>query len=297
LKKYLHGPSHSQKDDNSVIDIKDPHLWDLLKSHLGWYPDHVFRGPPVTLHSPYEALVYSWDALKKAAKAEPANEDNKRARRDLELLLGVISGGSSGDIRLDNYFKARDVYRSNGMIAFQDLWTIFPPGTLVYGKPFQKQDQLFIVQGHTGCTWPEEDSTQQFYPWGMRCWMYDWTGDRFKRTSMKISIEVFEGHMPVTALPYFPFHLHPDKVDVTAKLLKRGRAFRALCRAKEGGRMFDYHGPAIFDKKGFSGIQTDDVGHTHPVPLRCIHSRSWHVLIKGSAGSGRPKATTVLRRA
>ncbi|SPN99714.1 uncharacterized protein DNG_02565 [Cephalotrichum gorgonifer] len=189
LKKHLHEPGPNQDNDNSVIDIKDPQLWALLKSHLEWYPDHVFRGPPVTLHSPYEAIVYSWDALKEAANEKPANEDDKRARDDLELLLGAIGGGSSGDAKLDNYFKARDVYRINDTIAFQDLWTIFPPGTLVYGTPFQKQHQLFIVQGHTGETWPEEVRPQQFSPWSMRCWIYDWNGDRFKRTSMKISIE------------------------------------------------------------------------------------------------------------
>ena len=257
----------TQEEDESTIDIKNRRLWDLLKSHLGWYPDHLFRGPPVTLNSPYEALVYSWDVLKEAARAKSSNEDDKQAREDLELLLGVISGGSSGDIRLDGYFKVRGAYLSNSTIAFQDLWTLFPPGMLVYGKPFQDQDQVFITQSHMGNIWPEGDRTQQVYPWEMRCWMYDWTGERFKRTPMKIPIEYFEGHMPVTALPYFPFHLHRDKDKITENLLKRGREFRALCKAKEGARMFDYKGLAIFDKKGFSGIQTDDVSHTYPSPI------------------------------
>src|SRR6266566_3117394 len=90
LKKYLYGPNHDPEKDDSVIDIINPDLWDLLKSHLGWYPDHVFRGPPVTLRSPYQAIVFSWDKLKEASQAKPASDDDKQARDDLKRLLGAI---------------------------------------------------------------------------------------------------------------------------------------------------------------------------------------------------------------
>lgn len=48
----------------------------------------------------------------------------------------------------------RETYLKEGAVQFDDLWTVFTPGTLINGTPFQKQDQLFIVQDNLAI-WPE----------------------------------------------------------------------------------------------------------------------------------------------
>jgi hypothetical protein len=261
LKKIMNG-AFSTEEDSSEIDIVNPDLWELLQGHLGDYPWHTFRGSPVTLHSPFETLIFEWDALKKAAAQAPKDEQDKQAREDLGLLLDVISGGSSGDAKLDKYFKVRDVYVKQETVQFDDLWTIFPPGTLVYGKPFQNQDQLFIVQDNAG-TWPEHDSRpQQLLPWKLICWTYDWTGEMFQRIAFTLVFEPYDGHKPIPALPYCPFELlqlhSKESKDIKESLAKRGRRFRELCNAKEGSRLFEYKGNSIFGKKGFSGLVQDE---------------------------------------
>ncbi|KAK6506459.1 hypothetical protein TWF506_011367 [Arthrobotrys conoides] len=261
LKKKMQELFLSDEEDSSEIDIVNPDLWELLKKHLGHHPNHIFRGGPVTLHSPYDPFIFEWDALQNAAAQDPKDKQDEQARGDLKLLLDVISGGSSGDAKLDKYFKGRDVCVQQEKIQFDDLWTLFPPGALIYGKPFQDQDQLFIVQDNMG-TWPDhDDRPQQFLPWRLKCWTYDWIGEIFQRTSFTLLFDPYDGYRPISALPYFPFEKHPHHDKIKSELVDRGKDFRRLCTAKEGSRLFEYKGDAIFGKKGFSGlIQTDDDG-------------------------------------
>lgn len=241
----------------SEIDIVNPALWELLKEHLSWYPYHIFRGSPVTLNSPFEPLVHEWDALKKAAEQTPKDDTNKQAREDLDLLLKTISGGSSGDAKLDRYFKQRDVTREQKTVQFDNLWTIFPPGTLVYGRPFQNEPQLFLVED-CRTPWPDTDGRQQA-AWRLTCWTYDWNGDLFQRTPFTLTFEPYEGHRPITSLPFYPFEYHSDISGITATLVERGKKFRMLCSAKEAPQMFEYNGDSMFVKRGFFGSQIDDV--------------------------------------
>lgn len=248
-------------DDSSEIDIVSLDLWDLLKKHLAATPRHLFRGQPITLYSPFEAFVHNFDHLQSVAVQvnDEDSEQQKQARKDLQLLLAVISGGSSGDEKLNKYFKMRDSYKSDGTIQFDDLWTIFPPGALIYGKPFQDEEQLFIVADNWH-PWPRiRDRPAKRKPWGLVCWVYDWTGAEFKRTPFDVKIEGFEGRKPITSLPYYPFQYMegPEQRALRAKLSTRGKRFRKCCQAKEGSRMFEYKGAAIHGMKGFTGMGQD----------------------------------------
>lgn len=261
LKKKVHSrfSSEANSDETSEIDIQNPDLWVLLKKHLEHYPYHIFRGSPVTLYSPYESIIYEWDVLQQAAKQSPTDERDRRARDDLKLLLETIGGGSCGDPKLDKYFKMRESYIEQKSIQFQDLWTIFPPGTLIYGRPFQDQDQLFIVKDNIA-PWPRRgDRPQNPRPWDLECWTYDWDGTVFQRTAYEVSLPHFDGLQPLVALPFFPFDVHPDRKEVAQSLVERGKRFRHLCQVREGERLFEYSGEAIFEKGSSDLTHNDDV--------------------------------------
>ncbi|KAI3341419.1 hypothetical protein F4824DRAFT_448835 [Ustulina deusta] len=256
--------STSRRDNESEINITNPDLWNLLKMHLRWYPYHIFSDSPVTLSSPYEPIVFSWDQLLEVASSPGADSD-RQAKDDLKLLLDTISGGSSGDEKLDKFFKIRDNYKNQQQetIQFDDLWTIFPPGTLIYGKPFQNEDQVFVVRDNN-MTWPKwNDDTSEHFPWALEAWSYDWKEGSFGRSSFILSFEHFDGHRPVTALKYYPFKMHKDREAVQSKLIERGKLFQQYCNAKDESRMFDYKGDAIPEKKGFSGMKGDETDNQH----------------------------------
>ncbi len=260
-------------DNDGEIDVINPHLWDLLKGLLGHFPLHVFQGPPVTLDSPYEPLILYWEKLQQAAKEVPKNENDKQARADLKLLLNTISS-SSGDPRLDKYFKTQDSNKEQKSVTFETLWTIFPPGSLVYGQPFQGQDQVLIVQDNFR-TWPyfRHNSAREKASWSLLCWTYDWDGKMFRRLALKLEFEYFDGHKPITSLPYYPFELNEKRDDIKGNLIKQGVKYRQFCEAPKGSRMFDYHGEAILLKKGISGIQGDDDKVGLPVTAKKCCSR------------------------
>ncbi|OAG41850.1 hypothetical protein AYO21_03853 [Fonsecaea monophora] len=254
------------EDDEGEIDIVDPNLWELLKGLLSHYPYHTFRGSPSTINSPYEALILNWDKLEQASKEEGGTDAEKQARSDLKLLLDTITS-SSGDAKLDKYFKTRDSHRQQNCVTFDNLWTVFSPGSLVYGRPFQGQDQVFIVEDNFGA-WPyfSDSARRDQAIWTLLAWTYDWNGNMFKRSLLRLDFEYFDGTKPITSLPYYPFDLHEQQDTVRQNLIKQGVQFRSFCTATQGSRLFDYRGDALLIKKGFSGVQADDDTDDEPRP-------------------------------
>lgn len=253
LRKKL---SHQSGEQNGgEIEFMNLDLWNLLKDLLSHYPHHAFRGSPQMLSSPYKALVHNWDKLEQATKVKPKDERDQQARADLKLLLDTISSGS-GDPQLDKYFKTRDLDREQKVVTYDTLWTIFPPGTLIYGKLFQEQDQVLLVYDNV-FPWPGSTRDER---WNLVCWTYDWDGKKFRRMAVSLKFENFEEKKPITSLPYYPLELHENHENIRKDLIKRGKKYQEFCIAKQGSRMFDYKGEAIFGKKGISGVYLDDDG-------------------------------------
>ncbi|UNI23973.1 hypothetical protein JDV02_009758 [Purpureocillium takamizusanense] len=266
-KKVFEAKYPYPESNSSEIEIISLGLWNLLKERLGHWPYHTFRDAPVTLKSPFEPLVFHFDDLSGWAAEPPKDETDKQAREDLRILLETISGGLSGDERLDRYFKTRSNYKRQqpGTIQFEDLWTVFPPGTLVYGRPFQGEDQVFLVNDCLE-SWPWKESPysggRDLAPWKLYAWSYDWKDGSFRRTQFTLVFEKFDGHVPLTSLPFYPFELHEKHDIVRDKLIERGKEFRKICESKEDSRLFEYSGKAILEKKGFSGMKYDDDGYS-----------------------------------
>ncbi|KAJ8071027.1 hypothetical protein OCU04_001375 [Sclerotinia nivalis] len=193
-----------------------------------------------------------WDDLQAAAEEETEEAIEKEARGDLKLLLETISSGS-GDAKLDKYFKSRKSNMYQKTVTYETLWTIFPPGTLVYGRFFQGEDQMLLIYDNFR-VWPRQDDDD----WSLLAWTYDWDGRMFKRSPVKLSIESFEGQKAISSLAFFPIHFHDDSEGVKQRLIERGRRFRHYCTTKDADRMFDYEGQAIFEQRGFSAAQGDD---------------------------------------
>jgi hypothetical protein len=140
---------------------------------------------------------------------EGETDSGMKAREDLSLLLDTISGGSTGDEKLDKYFKMRTWYKSQTpeTIQFDDLWTVFKPGMLVYGSPYLGAHQVFLVKGNSA-PWPayeQRGGNLTAMPWEFEAWSYDWSLPALTRTFFVLQVSQFEGHRPLTSLPYCPF--------------------------------------------------------------------------------------------
>lgn len=250
-----------------ITEVLDPDLRKLLKKVLAHHPGHYFVGEQMEISSPYEPFLLNWDLLQQEAGREPLDENDKRARSDLRELLDKIKVGS-GDTKLDSYLKARDDLIKQKSITFETLWTVFPPGTIIYGKIFLKhasdQDQIFIVEDNVR-TWPQEPELGSrrsggTLPWKLRCWTYDFVGQKFQRRCVVLRIDHFDGPKPIAALPFYPLSVFdPDeRRQIETRLVERGKKFRQYCMSDQDHRMHEYSGEAILDQRGFRSIQTAD---------------------------------------
>lgn len=206
-----------------------------------------FTQTPGTIEAPFAPLVRFWDRLDSVCDDVKYPEAD---RKDLKLLLATLST-ASGDPKLDKYLSNRKNYQSARAISFEALWTIFYPGQLVVGKPFQGQEQVFVVANPGPADWSPSHFT-------IFCWAYDWDGDHFKRQPYQVQIKKFADTKAINSLILYPLELHKDSQNLREMLEKRGRKFRFYCTAKLGSQMFDYNHDAIFINKGISLDDEDD---------------------------------------
>lgn len=258
--------------NRGCIELNDEELLALLRKLLRQYPDHCFLGDIVSLRTPYEALIMNWDLLWEESGKEGSDEKEKQARLDLrEVLKAILSG--SGSSKLDLYLEMRDSLKSQRSITFESLWTIFPPGTIVYGRLFLKYDQVFMVHDNVQL-WPRAGWTERSgspRKWKLKCWIYDYTGRAFSRRVVTLYFGEFEGTKPISSLPYYPLEEHTNRAEVRARLLESGKLFRQYCTAKEEDRIYKYNGEAVFDGKGFRGVKSDiTVSQPFPIVLNAI---------------------------
>ncbi|KAM0717829.1 hypothetical protein Q7P37_006161 [Cladosporium fusiforme] len=254
---------YAHEENYGELEIRSKSLCKLLKRLLPHYPGVQHIGDTLTLTSPYEYIVLNWDLLWKASLEECSNDEDAQARSELQDVLKEIKK-ESGDVKLGSYLKARDDLIRQENVTFDTLWTIFPPGEVVYGHPFLKNrpnqeqnHQLFVVEDNYW-PWPirTEGRQRRIYDWRLRCLIYDHDGTQFRRHSVWLSFKYFEGPKPIKSLPYYPLNAMEatKRASIEKVLLERGERFKKFCTADEGDRMFQYTGDAIFEQSGFRGV-------------------------------------------
>ena len=83
-------------------------------------------------------------------------------------------------------------------------------------------------------------------------------GYKFRRMCLRLDFGYFDGHKPITSLPFCPFCLNDQRNVIRDTQIKQGVEYRRVCRAAQESRMFESKGEAILVKKGSSGVQRDD---------------------------------------
>ena len=91
----------------------------------------------------------------------------EKATADLKLLLEEVRRTPG----LESYFNsAREMQEKTTTVSFEYLWTIFPPGELVFSSTFMDFPQAFIVKfSQEGYTRKRSGGEK----WILECWSYD----------------------------------------------------------------------------------------------------------------------------
>ncbi|KAI0197648.1 hypothetical protein F4808DRAFT_438237 [Astrocystis sublimbata] len=247
----LHAPSKNEFS-SSEFDIIFPPLQKLLgeiTSMWGW-SEEVTR-----CASPYIPLIWSWEEAQQKTMppdGKDESDDEKQARKDLSELLRIIST-SSGDALLDRYFKNRQLFKDKAVITHNSLWTLFPPGTFVLGRPCHNEYQVFITDWCTGFVADGK-------VFELVCHSFDWDGFEYNRVPYQLTIDGWGGDSrSVTSLSFYPLKYYKEdglteeesQEKLTKRLVERGRNYAKFAVTAKGEQMFNYkEGDAYFPKGG-----------------------------------------------
>jgi Domain of unknown function (DUF7025) len=143
------------------VRIIDDKLKKLIASQLYDYPGHWDQEQMVFRDNLCE-IVFNLDRFEPLLEGESC--PNPWTRDDLRLLLEMIRKA----MELKPYFDNLEMAKKDGTVAFDDLWTLFPPGELVFGSPLD-EPQVFIVHDFSYSTPSKKSDIQKFT---LYCWRY-----------------------------------------------------------------------------------------------------------------------------
>lgn len=285
--------NNENKYDHSEAQVVGIELQDLLKVMLAHDPRLHFSSDgsknDVTLISPFEPLLHIWSKLEKLVETdidstewtevrggfeklfktsrnreaksplEKTDDRLRKAKKDLTTLLEHIRATQE----VSSYFTGLDTSKTSETVQFEYLWTLFPPGELVYSTVFMKQPQIFIVKESVSYIDYENErdrEKEQKRLWHLDCWSYDWDGTEFNRVPVTFKFEDFQGSRKINTLPCYPLKFRnegsdPDNKKLKEKLIGRGKLYWNYCTKKAGKQMFDYKGDAISHGSGFQRLK------------------------------------------
>ncbi|KAM6522120.1 hypothetical protein FALCPG4_011808 [Fusarium falciforme] len=223
-------PKEADSNKPLIIDslvIQSPYLKRVLGKVFDGYPG-VFCGVSrLKFHAPFECFVHRWDKFS-AAKDDTAYDE---ATREHVTLLYNIMKEELGEI-----IQLREDYFKNRAVAFEHIWTLFPPGCTVWGSEKGKPVAVKFNSGHFG----KNGCGVTFYI--LQCKIIDWDGKYMGWTDLTMRIPEFFGTVPFSELPCYPLEYHPRLDAAKALLTERGRKFDEL-----GGYCYkSYNGTAIW---------------------------------------------------
>jgi hypothetical protein len=143
------------------IVIGNAELKNLLAYCLRDLPGHR-DGEQITFYEPFRPLVYSWKRLQQVASNNTDQEPGV-AKDDLKSLLELVEGSKA----LKLYFDGLENYTKDKTISWEYLWTIFPPGQLIFGTPFDVP-QAFLVADCDFVPYDRDDEDRV----AISCWTY-----------------------------------------------------------------------------------------------------------------------------
>jgi hypothetical protein len=221
VRKTGHGGDDTWKIKS--ITVFSPYILELFRTALKDYPGVATALDRVELDAPFEPLLHRWEALDEGLK----EEDDLKARNHFNLFRQVV------EPVLAPHLRAAAECKEHGVIPYESVWTIFPPGSLITWEA-DGQSNIGRME-EAGNTWTMAGPAYQ-----ITCDQVDWNGEVFGFTKKTLKIQSFEGTRPISELSVIPLDLKPNAAELKKAHIQRGQAFEAL----HGYHFKAYDGPA-----------------------------------------------------
>ena len=151
-------------------------------------------------------------------------DESKEAVNDFRCLVSFI----------DDYINPlRNYLKDPKLVRFQELWYLFPLGSLVYVKEKSVPQKIWrVIQARGGRKYLSEGDKQElgwedmYTPFILNCYHLDYDGSKFVRVFHKFEVDKFTELLAVSSLPIVPLFVakHEQMVDLKS-CFTRGEQF------------------------------------------------------------------------
>ncbi|KAI1322178.1 ATPase [Xylariaceae sp. FL0255] len=203
--------SRKKLEAHSII-IQSPWLKEALGHILKDYPGVACELKRLVFDAPFAPFVHRWFDFTTYMNKEDLDTTTKE---HLVILQDILK------YEIGDAITAFEDYVSNGVVTYEHLWMIFPPGSVVLAA---HKGPLSAFE--LGDTKYKETRCGKFFELKADC--VDYSGKSFGRYTEYINIPEFVGIKPIKGLHAFPLPFHPEKEAVSAALIQRGRIFEKL---------------------------------------------------------------------
>lgn len=123
-------------------------------------------------------------------------------------------------------------------ISHHDLWAIYAPNTLIYGKDPLEQDRVWrVIKAASEC---KQDGKREFR---IEAEYAEADGFKVGLVSTVLTMPVYEGSVPISTLAYRPLHLLPRCEHIWDTLL--ARADKQLSFLRSSYKIQEHEGEGV----------------------------------------------------
>ena len=151
------------------------------------------------------------------------------------------------------------------LINFENLWMLFRPGDVCYVSQLGSGmcDWFFRFCSMERCRCTKEYCKDD--QWTFRGEVIEDNGDYFGQRIYEIRVRRFLGHLGISELPVIPLSLHPQRKEVEALAVARGR------------KSLELHGKHTRYYKGTARMQSRNLHDTPPGEINSFPTQFTHV--------------------
>ncbi|KAK3693304.1 hypothetical protein B0T22DRAFT_496150 [Podospora appendiculata] len=237
--------------DYTRLHVNPQPLRQLLRDIIGNYPSDPIDVDDVQIEDPYHSLFHYRKEIESVGLERFAEEPESLAQ--LKLLVGWIKSHFELDIAA--YDKC--VSGETKAIAYDRLWTVFPPETIVHCE-LLNQHRAFRIHN----TWYERCEPEHF---ALSVNYVDFDGDNLGTRRTQLCIPKYSGVLELSELTTMPLHLIDNADEIRQALIARGRAFEGFV----GQHYMEYNANAV--KKGEKGYIRFNVSGRVMIDCKTYH--------------------------
>lgn len=204
--------------DETCLYVNPQPLRQLLKDVIGNYPSDPIDVDDVQISQPYHPLFHYRKQLEEVGLKRFEENGDAQSLEQLKLLLGWVKTTFELEIAAHDRCMSSD----SKAIAYDKLWTLFCPGTIVYAK-VHNHDRAFKVKDY----WYNDDDDDN-PGFNLKTHFVDYDGESFGYRRSDMHIPKYTGVREVSSHAVRPMQFVDEAVEIREKLETRGHRFQEL---------------------------------------------------------------------